>query len=247
MVAPRAFPMLFRHLSHPEKGSFLPVVEGYALSLAAHVAVVLAFVAPGGHPAPVEEIPESFEWARFLLPEDKPKGNPAVSREHITYFSPTPAPGGSGVALDDRKQPEQLQLKVPEGTREDPQVGQSAVPLPQEEVKGDEVMTVLEVDTAATRVEDSAAPPYPPAMLAKRIEGNVAVQYIVDTTGRADTTSFVVLSTTHDDFARSVKETLPRMRFRAAKMNDTKVRQLVQQLFSFKIDTALLAAQQKKP
>ena len=99
---------------------------------------------------------------------------------------------------------------------------------------------------------ESAAPPYPPSLLAKRIEGSVAVQYIVDTTGRADTASFIVLTSTHDEFSQAVKRTLPEMRFRSAVMGTRKVRQLVQQLFTFKIDTTLIAKQeaekkQRKP
>jgi TonB family protein len=105
-------------------------------------------------------------------------------------------------------------------------------------------MTVLEVDTAAARYDESAAPPYPPSLLARRIEGSVAVQYIVDTTGRADTTSFVVLTSSHDEFSQAVKRTLPDMRFRSAVMGSRKVRQLVQQLFTFKIDTTLIAKQE---
>ncbi len=60
----------------------------------------------------------------------------------------------------------------------------------------------------------------------------------------------VVLATTHPDFAKSVKATLPLMRFNPAIMNAQKVRQLVQQSFSFKIDTtqfATPAGKKKKP
>ncbi len=238
--------MLFRHLSQRSSGSLLTIVEGYLVSIVGHVVVIGTFFMPTTREA-ITELPESFEWAKFLLPIERPKGNPAVPGETITYITPASAPGGAGTELTDRKEPERLELVVPEGTKSDELVGAAAPPPPQEEVKGDQVMTVLEVDSAATRVEDGAAPPYPPAMLARRIEGSVAVQYIVDTTGHADTTSFVVLQATHPDFARSVKLTLPLMRFRAAKMNETRVRQLVQQLFSFKIDTTLLATQPKKP
>ena len=107
-------------------------------------------------------------------------------------------------------------------------------------------MTVLEVDTAAARYDESAAPPYPPSLLERRIEGSVAVQYIVDTTGMADTSSFVVLTTAHPEFSLAVRRTLPSMRFRSAVMGTRKVRQLVQQLFTFKIDTTMIARQQEE-
>jgi hypothetical protein len=83
-------------------------------------------------------------------------------------------------------------------------------------------------------------------LLEKRIEGSVAVQYVVDTTGRADTSSFVVLTTAHNEFSLAVKRTLPEMRFRSAVMGTRKVRQLVQQLFTFKIDTTMIARQEEE-
>lgn len=238
--------MLFRHLSQRAPASLLQAAEGYAVSVLVHAAALGLFFAPRGAPDAARPLPESFEWVKFLLPIDKPQGNPEVVGERVTYIATAEAPGGAGTMQTDAPRTERLQLQAPEGAQEDPLVGQAAPPEPEPEVKGEEVMTVLEVDSAATRVEDGAAPPYPPTMLAKKIEGSVAVQYVVDTTGRADTTSFLVLETTHKDFAESVRRTLPLMRFRAAKMNDTKVRQLVQQLFSFRIDSTL-APPPKKP
>lgn len=237
--------MLFKHLSQHAPHSLVQVAEGYLVSVVVHVVALGIFLIPRPAPDPLQELPESFEWARFLLPVDRPQGNPEVLGERITFVATAPAPGGAGTERTDAPRTEQLQLQVPAGSQEDPLAGQATPPEPEQEVKGEEVMTVLEVDSAATRVDDGAAPPYPPSMLAKKLEGSVAVQYIVDTTGRADTLSFQVLDATHKDFAESVRRTLPMMRFRAAKMNETKVRQLVQQLFSFRIDTAMLAAPKK--
>ena len=237
--------MLFRRIIQPARGNLLISVEGYLVSVVAHTVLLAAFFVPRtGSDAPTE-LPESFEWARYLIPKDRPTGSAGV-QERITYMAAA-APGGAGTELKDEKEPERLELEVPPGTKDDELAEVAVPPPPAPEILGEEVMTVLQVDTAAARVDESAAPPYPMAMLTKRIEGSVAVQYVVDTTGRADTASFVVLSTTHQDFARSVKATLPHMRFRAAIMNSQKVPQLVQQLFSFRIDTALFAQQQKKP
>ena len=47
--------------------------------------------------------------------------------------------------------------------------------------------------------------------------------------------SFKVIRTTHELFATAVKNALPRMRFIPAEVGDKKVRQLVQQPFSFAI------------
>lgn len=239
--------MLFRHLAKSTSGSLLGAAEGYVVSLLLHAAVIGAALAPRPVAPPSEDIPDSFTWAKFLIPPDRTTGSREV-RERLTFVA-VPAPGGLGSVLNDAREPERLQLDLPKGTANDDLADPAAAPPPTPEAPADEVMTVLEVDTAAVRVEGSAAPPYPPSLLEKRIEGTVAVQYVVDTTGRADTASFVVLSTTHADFAKSVKATLPLMRFNPAIMNAQKVRQLVQQQFSFKIDTTQFAqpAGKKKP
>ena len=75
-------------------------------------------------------------------------------------------------------------------------------------------------------------------MLKQGVQGSVVTQYVVDTTGFADTTSLRILSTTHAEFADAVRAALPYMRFFPAKVGDRKVRQLVEQEFSFKIEQA---------
>ena len=113
----------------------------------------------------------------------------------------------------------------------------------------DSVYSVVEVDTAVTRMASSAAPAYPLSLLRAHVEGYVNAQYVVDTTGFADTASFTVMKATHREFVTAVKEALPFMRFQPAKIGPMKVKQLVQQQFSFKITDTLPPAQQapKKP
>ena len=100
---------------------------------------------------------------------------------------------------------------------------------------GDSILTEIEVDSAVKRYEWSASPDYPITMLQQNIEGGAFVIYVVDTLGIADTTSFKVVRTTHDEFADAVRAAMPKMRFRPALLGGMKVRQLVQQNFSFKI------------
>lgn len=230
---------MFRRLAESSpRWVILTTIEGYAFSIVAHVIILGSAFVPRDPAITSDEIPESYRWAEFLLPPDRPAGSQAV-RETVSYVTVDPAPGGEGLLpVPSDREPERLQIVQPEGSGADDQEEVQAVPpTPAIEIPADTVMTVLEVDTAAARYEDSAAPPYPPSLLQRRMEGSVAVQYIVDTTGFADTTSIVVLSTTHPEFARSVRSTLPLMRFRPAVMNTRKVRQLVQQLFTFRIDS----------
>lgn len=109
------------------------------------------------------------------------------------------------------------------------------VPVKDPPVAGDSVVSALDVDSTVVRYPESASPGYPPNLLAKNVEGQVVTTYVVDTTGYADTTSLVVLSATDTEFARSVREALPYMRFRPAVLRNRKVRQLVSQTFMFRI------------
>jgi hypothetical protein len=111
----------------------------------------------------------------------------------------------------------------------------------------DSIFSVLDVDTAVTRSSNSAAPAYPLKLLAAHIMGYVNAQYVVDTTGFADVGTFTVLTSTNPEFIDAVRDALPYMRFKPAKIGPLKVRQLVQQQFSFKIDTTLAEPKKAKP
>jgi protein TonB len=82
---------------------------------------------------------------------------------------------------------------------------------------------------------NSPTPQYPDILRQAGVEGEALVSFVVDTTGRADVASFKVIRATHELFATAVKNALPRMRFIPAEVGDRKVRQLVQQPFSFAI------------
>jgi protein TonB len=84
-------------------------------------------------------------------------------------------------------------------------------------------------------------------MLEQRKEGQVIIQYVIDSMGRADLGSVMVMQATHPDFATSVQVTLPHMRFRPAKIGPRRVNQLVQQLFTFKIQDTTSVAKSTEP
>lgn len=92
----------------------------------------------------------------------------------------------------------------------------------------------FQVDTAALAAGGNAAPKYPPELRSARVDGEVLVQFVVDTTGRAEMSTFKVLKSTNDLFTASVREALPEMRFVPAKVKDRKVKQLAQMPFVFK-------------
>lgn len=99
----------------------------------------------------------------------------------------------------------------------------------------DTAFSVLEVDEMVERYEGSAAPVYPPDLLALGAEGEVRATYVVDTTGRVDTTTISVLESDDPRFTESVRTALGGMLFRPARRGNTVVRQLVEQRFRFRI------------
>ncbi len=246
--APKGSVNMFRRLIefHSQSAAARASAQGYAVSLAAHLAV-LGSALLGGREMGIGPV-ESFTPVQYLIPKER-IAETRPQREQITWVSvDTKLAPGFEPARDAPKDPDRLKIVVAKGERDDVERGQAA-PAPQPPIAlGDSIMTELEVDSAVTRYEDSAAPPYPEVLLRKHIEGSVLVQYVVDTMGRADTSTFRVLSATHADFARSVRSTLPLMRFRPAVMANRHVPQLVQQPFVFKIlDTVRVARDPGKP
>ena len=99
----------------------------------------------------------------------------------------------------------------------------------------DSVFTMLQVDRMVERYEGTAAPIYPPRLIAAGKEGRVQASFVVDPTGRVDPASVQVLASDDPEFTESVRTALGEMRFRPAMRGGRAVRQLVEQRFSFRI------------
>jgi periplasmic protein TonB len=81
------------------------------------------------------------------------------------------------------------------------------------------------------------APRYPDMLRQAGVEGDVRAQFVVDTLGRVEPGSVRVLEATHDQFAAAVRTALSsRARFKPAEAGGHKVRQLVEQTFTFRLD-----------
>ena len=199
------------------------------LSTVAHVAVIAAAITATAN-APQRLKSAIEQRVQFLPPPDRVPDRSGPS-ETLHFFA-LPVTGNMGfdpTPLNNNPHPAVVVPKQGEGDRPLSVPVKSAVP------GGDSVLSVLQVDSVATRYLDSAAPAYPPDLLSKNIEGAVYTEYIVDTTGYADTASLVIVRSTHPEFTQAVREALPYMRFRPAKVGNQKVRQLVEQQFTFKI------------
>lgn len=92
-----------------------------------------------------------------------------------------------------------------------------------------------QVERAATPRPGNRPPKYPPLLHSAKVEGHVLVQFVVDTLGRVDSTTFHALKSTHDLFTLAVKDVVFRYKFRPAELGGRSVNQLVQMPFDFRI------------
>ena len=103
------------------------------------------------------------------------------------------------------------------------------------EVKEDQAYFEFQVEKPVVPAPGSSQPRYPDILRQAGVEGEVLAQFVVDTSGRAEPSSFKVLRSSHDLFAQAVKSALPGMRFIPAEVGGKRVKQLVQQPFTFAI------------
>src|SRR6266550_381853 len=79
------------------------------------------------------------------------------------------------------------------------------------------------------------APEYPSSLKDQGVEGQVLAQFVVNESGRYESGTLKILSSSNPAFTAAVKEALPRMKFSAAQIGGKKVQQLVQMPFQFHI------------
>jgi TonB family protein len=99
----------------------------------------------------------------------------------------------------------------------------------------DSVYSILDVEQSATRSEGSAAPAYPLELMKEGKEGGVFIRFVVDSSGRADSTTIEIVRASHPLFAMAVRQAVPQMMFSPASMGGHHVRQAVEQNFEFRI------------
>ena len=209
----------------------LPVA---AMSVGVHAAVIGLWIAATLPPQSVGE--DSIANRVYYIPPPDRPGGAGGRGENVHYVEVSgagsglgstarPADASPGFALDRtaKAKTDTAQQMADTAVREPPQP------------RGDSIYTVLQVDTEVTRSAHSAAPAYPIDLMQRGIEGAVRARYVVDTTGFADTSSIVILSSTNAGFTDAVRAALPYMRFHPARIGALRVRQLVEQWFTFRI------------
>lgn len=204
---------------------------GAGVSLAVHAAVLLSLTVGAGQrflqPSTTTRESVITSALKYLLPPDRP-GRPAAEVQATWSSARIEAlPPGN---------PETYAPAVEPAGTPTPDVEDSAAPEPlAEAAAAQNAFTLLDVDTAVVRDPTSAVPIYPRLLEKQGIEGMAVVRFVVDTTGRADLTTFRLVETNHRLFGAAVRDALPGMKFHPATVGPNKVRQLVEIPFGFQI------------
>ena len=91
----------------------------------------------------------------------------------------------------------------------------------------------FQVEKAARQIGADSPIKYPRTLRDANVSGVVLAQFVVDTNGRVEPGTFKALKSDHALFTQAVGDALPGMRFDPAYVGLKKVRQLVQQPFTF--------------
>jgi len=102
-------------------------------------------------------------------------------------------------------------------------------------VNTDQTYFSFQVEKQTLAKEGNPPPQYPSMLQSSGVTGEVLAQFVVDTTGRAEMSTFKVLKQSNDLFTSAVKKVLPEWRFYPAETGGRKVKQLVQLPFVFNI------------
>lgn len=98
---------------------------------------------------------------------------------------------------------------------------------------GGDPLTDRLVDRAARMRAGSPEPRYPAQLRRDQIEGAVRTTFVVDTLGRVEAGSLIVLESAHPLFERAIRDVVDALRFVPAEAGGRRVRQLVEQRFLF--------------
>ena len=210
-----------------------PPIWPSVLSAALHVAVVAALVWTVGD---VLDRPQpEGQLVSFIPPPPRSPSVAGGGGEHIAAFASLAYFSGIGPGDGADGKADKTDRAVRRAA--DSEVHAPVPSADTASTAGDNVYTSFEVDNAVQFSYGSAVPQYPPDLLARRVPGKVTVRFIVDTSGTADVQSLEIIDSTDPQFAASVRDALPRMKFQPARLNGKRVRQLVEQPFRFNIDT----------
>jgi len=92
----------------------------------------------------------------------------------------------------------------------------------------DQPLFEFQVDKPVLPKDGNPNPKYPSILESSRVEGDVTVQFVVDTLGRADMSTFKIIKASNELFAQEIRRVLPFWKFYPAEAGSHKVKQYVQ-------------------
>ena len=175
-----------------------PVSSSAMISVVTHALVIGAAIVSTNRPANIEA--DWIENRAYYLPPPNRVPAQEGARETIRYVELAPEGVGAGFGKIGvgAERPEIKETSESTGDLGRDLTSTEAAPKLAGE---DSVFSQLEVDSIVARYPGSASPAYPVEMLKQGMQGSVTTQYVVDTTGFADTTSLKIMRTTHPEFA----------------------------------------------
>ena len=93
----------------------------------------------------------------------------------------------------------------------------------------------FQVEKRAAPLPDNPPARYPDALRKAKVEGEVVAQFVIDTTGRVEPSTFKVLKSSNSLFTKAVRSYLSDMKFFPAEVGGRKVKQLIQMPFVFSL------------
>jgi len=100
-------------------------------------------------------------------------------------------------------------------------------------VVSDQPYFEFQVEKQPIAAPGNPKPRFPEILQNAGVEGQVLVQFVIDTTGRADMRTLKILKSDHDLFTSSIRSVLPSMRFFPGEIGGRKVKVVVQMPFEF--------------
>jgi TonB family protein len=205
---------------------------GATFSIVAHAVLISAAVYGTGVRA--RAIEEAIAQRIFYLPPPDRRPSSDNFVEHLQYLdvgslTPVTNERQDGLVVARAGEAEKARLGGNAGKEAETQAPATAME------SRDSVYSILDVEESATRAEGSAAPAYPLELMKEGKEGGVFIRFVVDSTGRADSSTIEVVRATHPLFALAVRQAVPQMMFSPASMGGRHVRQAVEQNFEFRI------------
>jgi periplasmic protein TonB len=212
---------------------------GTVVSLVLHVAVIALLVVVTLHAG--EKIKDKVEAEDVKFAEVKKDPPPEPDKKPPPPDVPAAPPPPKGFQV--LQAPVNIPDKIPDVdlskavTDEADFTGKGVAGGTSKGVEGgtptDQPMFEFQVEKPALGREGNPMPHYPSLLQDAHVVGEVLVQFVVDTLGKPEMATYKVLKASNELFAQEVHRVLPYYKFYPAEAGGRKVKQYVQQPFTF--------------